>query len=49
MRLELSVFYRQAGTACRAGIPLAQGLRLSASGCRDARLRRAAEDVERRV
>jgi type IV pilus assembly protein PilC len=49
VRLELSVFYRQAGTACRAGIPLTQGLRLAASGCRDARLRMAAEDVEQMV
>ncbi len=49
MLLELSVFYRQAATALGAGIPLTQGLRLAASGCRDARLRRAAEGVERRV
>lgn len=49
MLLELSVFYRQAATALGAGIPLTQGLRLAASGCRDARLCRAAEDVERRV
>lgn len=49
MLLELSVFYRQAATALGAGIPLTQGLRLAASGCRDPRLKQAAEDVERRV
>lgn len=49
MSLALSLFYRQVGAACEAGIPLSQGLGLAANGCRDERLRRAARDVERRV
>ncbi len=49
MSLGLPVYYRQVGVACEAGLPLTQGLRLAASGCVDAGLRRAAEDVERAV
>lgn len=49
MRLELSLFYRQVGAALQAGIPLTQGVRLAAAGCRDARLRHAAGEVERSV
>lgn len=48
-RREVAIFYRQLGTACRAGIPLTQGLRMAASGCRKVELRRAAEDIEKRV
>ena len=46
MRRELSVFYRQAGTASRAGIPLTQGLRLAASGERGSEHPLAAAIVE---
>jgi type II secretory pathway component PulF len=35
--------------ACKAGVPLTEGLRLAASGCRDERLKKAASEVERRV
>ncbi|MEO6324225.1 MAG: type II secretion system F family protein [Thermoanaerobaculia bacterium] len=49
MLRALSLFYRQAGMAYKAGIPLADGLRLAATGCENERLKKAAAEVERRV
>lgn len=49
MRKELAVYFRQLAVAYRSGIPITEGLRMAATGCRDERLRSAAGDVERRV
>lgn len=49
MRREVSLFFRQLAATTRAGIPLAQGLRMASEGCQSPVLEAAVEDVGRRV